>query len=338
MNERSTGAPTLEQLRAVHQRLSRWIVPTPTVPWESRLAARYLGITGGVFLKLEVHQQTGTFKARAALNNLLALGKGCRVTAVSAGNHAVAVAYAASVVGIDAKIVMYSSANPARVEAAKSFGAEIVFETPGPAAFAKAQELVELEDRVLVHPFDGSLVTEATAGVALELQDDVSDLDAVVVAIGGGGLAGGVALATRLVRPECAVYGVEPAGANVMQQSLQAGRALQLDRVETIADSLAPPMTTEQPFELCSRLLDEVVTVTDDEMAAAVVLLFADRKMAVEPACAATTAAAFGPLRDRLAGRRVALIACGSILDREQFCTILGRGDDSLRAGVLKPD
>lgn len=336
MIERGQTEWTVERLRHLHGQLSPYVVRTPTFEWDSPVVAECLKPNTAVYLKLEIWQRTGTFKARAALNNLFAIPGEKRVTAVSAGNHAVAVSYAATVTGADAKLVMYSTANAARVEAAQAFGAEIVFETPGPAAFEKAQELVESENRVFVHPFDGPRVTEATAGVALELHDDVPDLDAVVVAIGGGGLASGVALATKLLRPGCAVFGVEPAGANVMQQSLDAGQALTLDHVDTIADSLAPPMTTQHPFEMCRRYLDDVVTVTDDEMAAAMALLFADRKLAVEPACAASTAALFGPLRERLSGQRVALIACGSNIDRGLFHSLLGRGEEARRAGLLE--
>jgi threonine dehydratase len=326
---------TIDRLRQVHSQLAKYVVRTPTDQWSSPVVSQALGPSARVYLKLEVWQRTGTFKSRAAINNLLAIPGDKRVTAVSAGNHAVAVAYAASVTGADAKIVMYSTANPARVEAAKSYGAEIVFEAPGPGAFAKAQELVAAENRVFVHPFDGPRVTEATAGVALEILEDLANLDAIVVAIGGGGLASGVATATKLLRPTCAVYGVEPVGANAMQQSLRAGRALGLDRVDTIADSLAPPMTTAQPFELCRQYVDDVVAVSDDELAAAMAILFSDRKLAVEPACAASTAALFGPLRERLKDRRVAIIACGSNIDRELFCSLLARGETAVRTGSV---
>jgi len=335
-----TGQPetewTIDRLRHVHRQLSEYVVRTPTVAWNSPVMSRCFGPETQVHLKLELWQRTGTFKARAALNNLFAIEGKKRVTAVSAGNHAIAVSYAASVSGADAKIVMYSTANSARVAATESFGAEIVFEAPGPSAFAKAEELVTAENRVFVHPFDGPRVTEATAGVALEIHDDVPDVNAVVVAIGGGGLAGGVAVATKLLRPGCAVYGVEPAGADVMRQSFQAGEALTLERVDTIADSLAPPMTTEHPFELCREHLDDVVTVTDDEMAAALALLFSDRKLAVEPACAASTAGLLGPLRERLSGKRVALIACGSNIDHELFASTLRRGQEACRSGALR--
>jgi len=195
--------------------------------------------------------------------------------------------------------------------------------------------LVADEDRLFVHPFEGPRIAEATAGVALELIEDAGGLDAVVVAIGGGGLAGGIAAAAKHLLPDCAVYGVEPVGAAVMSRSLEGGAPQTLDRLDTIADSLAPPMTTPYAFETCRRYLDDVVVIDDDQMAAAAALLFAERKLVVEPAGAATTAAAFGPLRERLAGKRVALIVCGANIDRGSFCTLIGRGAAALDAGVL---
>jgi threonine dehydratase len=180
-----------------------------------------------VFLKLELMQRTGTFKFRGAINAMLNLaGPRAGVTAVSAGNRAVAVACAASVLGIDAKVVMLASANTARRQLTRSFDAQILFCDTGPEAFAQAKRLVEQEGRTFVHPFDRPLVANATGGVGLELCADVADLDAVVVAVGGGGLAGGFAAAVRQLQPQCRVYGVEPDGAMVVQQSLTAGEAL----------------------------------------------------------------------------------------------------------------
>jgi threonine dehydratase len=245
------------------------------------------------------------------------------------------VAYAASVVGADAKVVMQATANPARIAATKAVCAEVLIEPDGAAAFARAEALVAEEARFFVHPFEGPRVTEATAGVALELIEDAGALDAIVVAIGGGGLAGGVAAAAKQLLPACAVYGVEPEGAAVMSRSLEAGRPLTLDHLDTIADSLAPPMTTPYAFATCRHHLDDVVVVSDDQMAAAAALLFTERKLAVEPAGAAAAAAAFGPLRQRLAGKRIGLIVCGANIDRESFCSLIARGEAALGAGVL---
>ncbi len=322
-------------MRAAQARLAPHIVRTPVVDWQGGSARRYLGADARLVLKLEPFQRTGTFKARGALNTLLTAERTDRITAFSAGNHAIAVSYAASVVGADAKVVMQASANPARIAATEAFGAEVVIEPTGVAAFARAEALVEDEGRLFIHPFEGPRVTEATAGVALELIEDAGALDAIVVAIGGGGLAGGVAAAVKQLDPACAVYGVEPAGAAVMSRSMAAGTPLTIDDLDTIADSLAPPMTTPFAFETCRRYVDDIVVVSDDQMAAAAALLFAERKLAVEPAGAAATAAAFGPLRRRLAGKRVGLIVCGANIDRDSFCTLLARGEAALDDGVL---
>jgi threonine dehydratase len=317
--------PDLAAMGAARERLAPYIMRTPVVDWPG----------SDMVLKLESFQRTGTFKARGALNNLLTADGADRVTAFSAGNHAIAVAYAASVVGADAKVVMQATANPARIAATKAFGAEVLIEPDGAAALARAEALVAEEGRLFVHPFEGPRVTEATAGVALELIEDAGALDAIVVAIGGGGLAGGVAAAAKQLLPACAVYGVEPEGAAVMSGSLEAGAPLTLDHLDTIADSLAPPMTTPYAFATCRHYLDDVVVVSDDQMAAAAALLFTERKLAVEPAGAAAAAAAFGPLRQRLAGKRIGLIVCGANIDRESFCSLIARGEAALGAGVL---
>ena len=337
--------PSATEMRAAHHRLAPFVIRTPTFDWIDDPVRNALGGTAKLFLKLELFQHTGTFKARGAINNLLALGppgntsrndaKGLSVTAVSAGNHAVAVAYAARNFGADAKVVMVATANPARIAAAEGYGAEIVIEQTIQAAFDKVHKLVEDENRVFIHPFEGRLVTEATAGVGLELIDDEAELDVVLVAIGGGGLASGVAAALKAIRPAIEVIGVEPEGAAVMRASIAAGAPVEFDRVDTIADSLAPTMATPYAFETCRRNLDDIVTVGDDQMAAAAALMFTHMKLAVEPAGAATLAAAFGPLRHHLQGRRVGLIICGANIDAVSYAALLRRGEDALTAGIL---
>lgn len=319
-------APTLEAIRAVRQRLQPHIVRTPTVPLASFPGSALAGER--VWLKLELLQRTGTFKLRGALNNLLhaSLGPGQGVTAVSAGNHAVAVACAAASLGVDAKVVMLASANPARRALASAYGATLLFRDTGTEAFATAAELVNNEQRLMVHPFDGPRVAEATGGIGLELLEEVPDLQAVVIAVGGGGLAGGAAAAIKQLAPTCAVYGVEPLGADSMSRSIAAGHALSGLAIDTIADSLAPPLTTDWTYSLCSRYLDDVVTVSDDAICAAIAVLFRDAHLAVEPAGAAALAGLLGPLRDPLAGKRVGIVVCGSCVDAATYCRHLERG------------
>ena len=165
-----------------------------------------------------------------------------------------------------------------------------------------------------------------TAGVGLELMEDLPNLEAVIVSCGGGGLISGVAAAVKLINPTCKVFGVEPKGADSMSQSLKAGHPITLDKTETVADSLAPPMTLPMCFNLCRNYLDDIVTVSDDEICAGLALLQEDTKLAVEPAAGATLAGLIGPLRKRLAGRRVCMIVCGSNIDSATYAQLIERG------------
>lgn len=268
--------------------------------------------------KFEFWQVTGSFKARGALANMLELDAEQRqrgVTAVSAGNHAIATAFAARELNVDAKVVMTATAPKIRVQRCEALGAEVVLATDVHAAFDQMHALVRDESRTAIHPFEGLTTASATAGVGREFAIDVQGLDAVIVPVGGGGLAAGVAAAVKLTQPNCAVFGVEPVGADSMRQSLAQGSPVTLDRVSTIADSLGAPMALPVSFGLCERYLDDVVLVTDDALRHSMRQLFEILGIAVEPACAASLAAANGPLADRLAGKRVGLILCGSNID-----------------------
>lgn len=319
--------PSLDAVEAAARRIGSYVTRTPTIRWHSMTLAQALGKQARVHAKLELLQRTGTFKARGAVNNLVCLDPEIRqrgVTAVSAGNHAIATAYAAYATGTSAKVVMLASANAARIRAAQAFGAEVLIEPDGPSAFAAAEAIAAEEGRTFIHPFEGVRVTEATAGVGLEFCHDVSDLEAVVVPIGGGGLCSGVALAVKELNPACLVYGVEPEGADVMARSRKAGAPATMSHSNTLADSLAPPMTTPYAFAMCEAYVDELVTVSDGEMLNAASVIFDELSFAVEPACAASTAACLGPLRSRLEGRRFGLVFCGSNIDMQSFSDNLG--------------
>ncbi|HET7794098.1 MAG TPA: pyridoxal-phosphate dependent enzyme, partial [Rhizobacter sp.] len=189
--------------------------------------------------------------------------------------------------------------------------------------FAAAQQLVTEEGRSMVHPFDGPRTAEGTATIGLELMREVRGLDAVVVPVGGGGLCGGIAAAVKQINPRCQVFGVEPFGADAMYRSFQAGHPVTLPRVDTIADSLGAPYALAYSYGLCRRFVDDIVRVDDDALAAGVQHLFRDMKLVAEPAAAAATAALLGPLRERLDGKRVALIVCGSNIDAKRFGELL---------------
>ena len=310
------GTPKLADIRALHQRLQDWLVYTPILRCPA-LERRHTD-AARVFAKLEFLQHTGTFKARGALTVMLALApkqKTRGVTAVSAGNHAIATAYAAQVVGTTAKVVMLGSASPIRVEMCRKFGAEVVLADDVHVAFEMVEQIRSDEGRFFVHPFESPDIALGTATVGLEICEQVPDFDAIVVPIGGGGLCAGISSAAKQLRPGCRVFGVEPQGADSMNRSFKSGKPETLARVTTIADSLGAPFCLPLSFNLCRENVDDVVLVSDEELRQAMGLLFHEMKIAIEPACAATTAALTGPLRDRLAGKKVVLVMCGSNID-----------------------
>jgi threonine dehydratase len=313
-------AISIENIRTCAKALSDVIVRTPVLQWHGDICRSRETIE--VWLKLELFQLTGTFKARGALNAVRQLDAAARsrgITAVSAGNHAIAAAFAASECGTTAKVVMLKTANEARVERARSYGAEIVFADDGPSAFAMAEEISQSEGRAMIHPFEGPCIAQGAGTLGLELVEQVGELDAVIVAIGGGGLCGGAAAAIKQCLPLCKVFGVEPEGADSMRRSFDSGGPITLASVKTIADSLAPPMSLPYSFGACRRFVDEIVTVSDDQMRKAMRTLFDDLKLVVEPAGTAATAALLGPLRQRLAGMKVAVVVCGSNIDIDSF-------------------
>ena len=316
--------PSLEAIAAARARLGDLVVRTPVWRWSGDEIERAAGTRP--LLKLELFQRAGSFKPRGALSVMLdlapeALARG--VTAVSAGNHAMAVGYAARALGTTAKVVMPRSASPARVEGCRAYGAEVVLVDDVHQAFARVKEIEADEGRTFVHPFEGPLTALGTATLGLELCEQAGDLDAVIVPIGGGGLCAGVASAVKQKLPRVQIFGVEPEGADTMHRSFQSGKPEGIDKVRTIADSLGAPHAAPYSFELCRRYVDDLVLVSDDQLREAMRLLFRGAKLAVEPAGAAATAALCGPLRDRLAGKQVGVIVCGANIDAQTFTRLI---------------
>jgi threonine dehydratase len=324
------GPTSLEAIRAARAAIEPWIVETPVWTWRSPTLTERRGTDLPVWLKLELLQRAGSFKPRGALTVMRTLDRDALargVTAISAGNHAMAVAYAAQVLGTTAKVVMSATANPGRIEGCRRFGAQIVLVEDLRIGFQLVEQIAADEGRTFVHPFEGPLTALGTAGLGLELIEQTraigTELDAVIVPIGGGGLCAGVAAAVKLAAPSCLVFGVEPIGADSMHRSYAAGAPAAIEAVRTIADSLGAPYAKPYSFELCRRNVDELVLVDDDQLRDAMRLLFRDAKLAVEPAGAASTAALLGPLRERLAGARVGAIVCGSNIDEASFAKLL---------------
>jgi threonine dehydratase len=321
-----TPSLTLDEIRAARTQLGNRVLTTPVHEWQGPLLAELLGPDTRVFLKLELFQRTGTFKPRGALLNMLhlsaeELARG--VTAISAGNHAVAVAYAAQSLGTSARVVMIKTANPLRVELCRRFGADLEFAETAHAGFERVREIEKAEGRAFIHPFEGVRTALGTATVGLEFCEQTEALDAVIVPVGGGGLCAGIASAVKAIAPACKVYGVEPTGADSMHRSFAAGEPRSIERVATIADSLGAPYAAPISFEFCRRHVDSIELVADEELRAAMRLMQREIKLAVEPAGAAAMAALVGPLRERLRGRRVGLIVCGSNIDAGTYARLL---------------
>jgi len=230
-----------------------------------------------------------------------------------------AVSFACRALDSSAKVVMQRNANPYRVEECRALGAEIVLTPDVHSAFDEVRRTEAEEGRAFIHPFEGYATALGTATVTWELHQQVADLDAVVVPIGGGGLCTGVMLATKLMLPDCLVFGVEPEGADSMHRSFAAGQPQGIDEVRTIADGLGAPRAEPYSFGLCRRFVDQLVRIDDQQIRQAMRLLCDEMKLVVEPAGAATAAALCGPLSDRLSGWRVGLIVCGSNIDPETF-------------------
>ncbi len=314
------GPPTIAAIQALQASLAGHITRTPMLRCAGLEA--HIGADVRIWAKPEFLQRTGTFKARGALavvKSLTTRQIKAGVTAVSAGNHAIATAYAAKAVGASAKVVMMSSANPTRIAACRSYGADIVFTDDVHQAFKIAEDICEHEGRYFVHPYEGPEIATGTGTIGLEICEDCDEFDAVLVSIGGGGLMGGIANAIKQLRPGCELIGIEPEGADSMHRSFAAGEPCGIDEVCTIADSLGAPFAMPYSFELCRDNVDKLVSVDDLELRRSMGLLFRNMKIAVEPACAATTAALAGPLRESLAGKSVVLVMCGSNIDWATF-------------------
>lgn len=318
--------PTPRQIEQAREMLGKKVRRTPVWQWKSDVKDQLLNAETKVFLKLELFQYAGSFKPRGALMNMLDLSDEQLkngVTAVSAGNHAIAVAYAAKSLGTTAKVVMPKTANKFRVEKCKSHGASVELVDDVHIAFKRVKEIEEQENRVFIHPFEGEQTALGTATVGLEFIRDVPELDVVVVPIGGGGLCAGIAAAVKQINPDCKVFGVEPVGADSMSKSFKTGEPVEIDKVDTIADSLGAPHAAPYSFGLCQRFVDKVVTVTDLKMAQTMRIMFEELKLAAEPAGASALAAAMGPLSDEVMNKNIGIIVCGTNIDTDSFFSIL---------------
>lgn len=282
-----------------------------------------------VYLKTENLQLTGSFKLRGAYNRIARLSdeeKERGVVACSAGNHSQGVALAAQKAGLNAVICIPDGAPISKVEATRAYGAEVVL-VPGvyDDAYEKAIEIAKESGRTLIHPFDDDDVIAGQGSIALEILSALPEMDTCIVPVGGGGLISGMAFAIKALKPTCRVIGVQAAGAASMRHAFDEHRRVPLERVSTIADGIAVKMPGEKTFEYCRRYVDDIVTVSDDEIASAILSLMEQQKLVAEGAGAVSVAAAMAGKVD-LAGRKTVCLVSGGNIDVTILSRVITRG------------
>ena len=275
-----------------------------------------------LYLKCESFQKTGSFKPRGALNKVLSLSeeeKARGLVTVSAGNHAQAVAWAARMAGASCVVVMPSSAPRSKMDAVRGYGAEVIEHGDRATLFDKLNEVREARGLTFVHPFDDPVVLAGAGTAGLEILEDLPEADVVVVPVGGGGLLGGVASAVKQVRPSARVVAVELAEGPGLAPALAAGKPVPAPRPsDTLADGMTPPFVGALPLEIARQAVDEIVSVTENEIIEAMKLLMTRAKLYVEGSGAAATAALLFGKASFSPGARVVAIVSGGNVDLER--------------------
>jgi len=313
---------TLTEIQEARHRIAPCVRRTPLTA-SAVLSER---LKTNVYVKLELFQKTGSFKVRGAFNKALGLKaeeRGQGLVAVSGGNHAQAVAYAARTLGLKSVVLMPDSTPATYVDATRGYGAEIKFAANVGTAFAEVAQY-EREGWAYVHPFDDPVVMAGQGTIGLEILDDVPQVTDIIVSIGGGGLIGGIATAVRSLKPSVRLWGVETEGADCMSKSLAAGKIVTLDAITSIARTLGAPAPSEFTLALARNLLENVTVVSDAEALASLRFLLERLKVLTEPAASCTLAAA-DRLKDQFSKERhVVLVLCGGNMPFEDLARLPG--------------
>ncbi len=312
-----------ENIVKIYDLIKPYINSTPLIKATEQLDEYF---NTNLYLKCEFFQKGGSFKARGAVNNILSMNKkklkNGGVTAVSAGNHAIAVSYVANLFNLKNKIFIYKTANKYRIKTCKNFDANLIFTDPV-NAFNNVL-LAEKDGYNFIHPFDGPNTIQGSATLGLELHKEFKKMnktiDNIIVSVGGGGLISGVGALIKQKYPKVKIFGIEPENAKGMTESLKLNKPL--DKVflkKTIADSLATPLHKEYSFSIAKQIIDKMINVTDDQMINSMLFAFNNLKLALEPACVAGLAGLKYNLKNKLKKQNTILILCGSSIDYETW-------------------
>jgi len=314
---------SLDDIYRARERIGDRLHRTPML--SSATLSKQVG--ADVRFKAELLQRTGAFKPRGVLNKLATLTddeKKRGVISISAGNHAQALAYASAVEGLDALVVMWQTASPMKINAARGYGATIDTEAADiPSAFERLEELIESTGRTLVHPYDDPYVMAGQGTVGLEMMEDAPDADIVLVQVGGGGLISGIATAVKALKPEARVIAVEPERSPALHESLKAGEPVTVE-AKSIADGLNGPYAGANCVRVCTELGVESVLVTEDALKGAFVFMYGRMKLACEVAGAATAAALLSGIVVPEPGQTVAAVVSGGNVAPKTAAAILG--------------
>lgn len=318
--------PTFTQIADAHARLAPDVLKTPVLSWNSPTKKRLLGEQTQLHLKLEAFQHAGSFKLRAAhlkVANLTPDARAKGIVVGSSGNHGVACALVAAHYGVSCKVVVHEAANPYKLSMIQAHDADVIVVPSGSDIIPTCQQIVANEGRSFLHPFEGWDTVLGTATLGYEMLQQVQGAEVIVVPVGGGGLISGIALAAALINPGAQVYGVEPEGSDVFRQSLTAGRVVTDTTIASIADSLNAPFTADYTFSVAQPRVVGAVTVTSDQIRAAMGMMLEEFHLALEPAATTAFAGALGPLRAQIDGRSTLVIVCGSNIDKLSYARFL---------------
>ena len=316
---------SIKTIEKVYQKIRPYVDITPLIK-----ANKFIDKTfnSNVFLKYECFQKSGSFKARGAINNILSsnekdLENG--ITAVSAGNHAIAASYAANIFNLKNKIFLYKSANKYRVQSCKNYNANISF-TDAEKAFDEVMN-AERQGYKFVHPFDGAYTLQGSATLGLEIVNQINYMDTkidnILISVGGGGLISGVGAVLKQYFPNINIIGIEPDEAKGITDSLQANQPLQKVYINSIADSVCAPIHMPYSFSIARQVIDEMINITDKDMSEAMIFAYNHLKLFLEPACVAGFAALKKFSHKNFKRQNTLILLCGSNIDFQSWNSLV---------------
>ena len=314
-----------EKVNLIYKKIKPYINYTPVINSTDSINKYF---STNLFFKCEFLQKSGSFKARGAINNIISQDKNKiknGITAVSAGNHAIASSFVANIFNLKNKIFLYESANKFRIQTCKNYGANIFFTNPK-QAFIDANN-AKKQGYYFIHPFDGPLTLQGSATLGLEIVNYFNSInekiDNLIISVGGGGLISGVSSYVKEFYPNVKVIGVEPENANGLSQSFKVNKPLDNINVKSIADSLSAPLHMQYSFDVAKEVIDEMVTITDQQMVEFMIFAYNKFRLMLEPACVAGLAAIKYKIKTNLKNKNTVLILCGSNIDKNSWLELI---------------